>query len=164
MKLRVIMGGMVMVAVIYSSLGAADAVSQADPNTMAVNIFNNNNHTIELGAGRKDGCNCIGLYGKQFKNCMAYIKLECFKKNLNELGSRGRNQYVQDLSRQETLQLLNSFTTAQWQELNKECPSFVVAVRSRVVLWQEHDRMRQARAAQAYTNFLIGLLYVACQY
>ena len=99
----------------------AETPKKYETKTRPVVIQNEVNNTVYNE--RQDPCDCTKLYGKELKDCMAYLENKDFKRNFCKLNPRARLKYIMSLTPDEYYEFSRQLNEESWAECrNNEHP------------------------------------------
>ncbi|MFI5332550.1 MAG: hypothetical protein ACHQVS_00445 [Candidatus Babeliales bacterium] len=135
-----------MIVISIVSVGILNAQVAPDKDaSLPLVIQNTNSIKVE---NKRDLRDCSSCVGSEFKACMRALTKEDFATNIRALHPRACTAYVQQLEKDEIIEIRKLFTVEEWQELP---PIFTHAV-------YEHFEVERKKAEDALWDRILVLL------
>ena len=125
-------------------LKAEPSTSENDGNKVPLIIHNTNTIKVE----KRDLRDCTACVGSEFKACMRSLTKEDFVANLSALHPRACTAYVQQLKKDEMIEIGKMFTAQEWQTLPATFTQAMAA----------HFQVERERAIDAWYEKVLSLL------
>ena len=126
-------------------LNAEPSTPEDDGNKAPLIIHNTNTIKVE---NKRDPRDCTACVGSEFKACMRSLTKEDFVNNLSALHPRACTAYVQQLKKDEMIEIGKMFTAQEWQALPEVFTQAMVT----------HFKGERERTIDAWYDKMLSLL------